>query len=87
VLDEVDELELVHRGDRVRPVVGWRHQVVGAGPEQRLADGRRALRGLEARHLAARQQLDEAGMPQVGIGRDKRRGRQWHRRTIRDRPL
>ena len=63
---------LVHRGDRVRPVLGRSFEVVLAGRQQRIADGGRALRHLEARDRLAGHELDQAVMREVIVGCDQR---------------
>ena len=80
---------LVHRGDRVRPMIGRSLERVVAGRQQRLADDGGALGHLEARDRLAGHELDQAVVREVIVGRDQR-GR--HRlRTIaprqRDAPL
>ena len=72
VLDEVDELDGVHRRDRVGPVIGRRLDRVVAGRQQRVADHRGALGRLEARDRLAGHELDQAVVREMIVGRDQR---------------
>ena len=56
------------RGDRIRAVLLGRFQRIGAGGEQRLPDGRRALGRPYTEPRAPPPQLDEAVVLEVVIG-------------------
>ncbi len=79
VLDEVQQLEVVDRRDRVRAVVTRRLERVGAGGQQRVANGRCSLRRLVARDLAAGHELDQPVVGEMVVGCDERCRFGWHR--------
>jgi hypothetical protein len=75
-LDEVDELEIVDGREWVRAVLIRGNEEIAAIGQERVPDGGRPLRGLEARHLSAGQELDEAVVGEVVVRGDEGCGRE-----------